>query len=118
MDSLVPPVQTLSGEDQAKLATICGLFAGGVKHDHGGGGGKRTFREVAREEIQREPSAVDGMIAKSKVIAAFGRRKFDREEICGGDADDEEDEEEDKRPRSDKVWKKKGGFVCCRKKKP
>ncbi len=80
-------VPQLSEDDQKKLASICNVFAGGKML------GKKTFKEFAKEEILREPSEIDKMIAGSKVIAAFGRRNFDEEEICpdAGDADDEEE---------------------------
>ena len=72
--------------EQANLATICNIISGGKS-----GGEKKTFKNVARDEILREPSEVDKMLAGAKVITAFGRRNFDKEEI---DPDDGKDEEE------------------------
>ncbi len=74
------------GEDPKNLASICNVFAGGKMTT-----GKKTFKDFAREEMNRDPTEVDKMLASSKVIAAFGRRNFEKEEI----QDEEEEEEEE-----------------------
>jgi hypothetical protein len=79
----------------ASVEAICGAFAGPLK-------GKTTLKDLARAEIDREPSEVDKMLAASQVVAAVGRRMFDKEEI---DDDDDEDIEEAAQAEADENLK-------------
>ncbi len=67
----------LSEEEKDTLTTICKFISGSKTGD----GKKKTFKDIAREEILREPSELSKMIANAKVISAHGRRHFEKEEI-------------------------------------
>ena len=55
---------------------------------------KKSFKDIAIAEIRREPDALDRLLAGTQVVAAFGRRQFDKSEIMDDEGEDEEEEED------------------------
>ena len=76
----------------------------------------RSLKAVAQAEIRKEPTDLDKMLMQSKVVAAFGRRQFDRDEIEDPDDDDDE-ENEDALELKDKVKRAKSKYLEMFKKK-
>ncbi len=65
------------------LSAICDAFSDTIKT-------RKTFKALARAEIDRDPTELDKIMSMSKV-AAIGRRKFDKDEMA---VEEEEEEEE------------------------
>ncbi len=81
-----------------------------------GPGDKRSLKALAKAEIRRQAGPVDNMMMQAKVVAAFGRRNFDRDEIEGSDASSEETDEEGLE-LSEKVKRAKSKYMAMYAKK-
>ena len=74
------------GDGAISLETICEMFSG-VQ-------GKKTFKDIVKEEVRRETTELEKMMSSSQTVAV-GRRVFDKEEIIDDNDEESEPDEDD-----------------------
>ena len=104
----------LPKEEREKLSKICDIFSGRRT-------GKNRFKDIVKSEIDREKEISKG-IANNQIIAAVGRRHYERSEIYEDNLEEESEKLEKSGKETDqlklKVKAAKARYLTAFEKKP